>query len=154
MTSITQRRMSFIYGDKTTKWLRDETGISQRRLNRIAEGLRLPTANQRRLIRNTYQREARSVLKGAGFSAKQGDRFASYKPESVTQVRKDLTNKIDWLTEGLASQRRAALDKAGTPYDELDVFYQAREDIQQGVARSRKSYEHWQDYGTEAEFIG
>lgn len=97
-------------------------------------------------VRNAYQREAYRRMEQTGISPSQSDRFRWYNPEAVRGVIGEVEELKPQLAAGLADIWSYRAIEEDRPYDYLDLYADAEEAVTEGLFKSRKSLEEWEDY--------
>lgn len=141
MTPIAQRRLGFVFEQRSYGWIARESGIPRSTVRYAALGERVLPTQYQSTLRNLYQREAYKRLGDVGFSPHQARRFSSFAPASVSIKILDMRLKVQDLTIGAVGREMEDLDLPGVFDDYPDLWNEMYEQVLEGMQKSKKPWE-------------
>lgn len=146
-------QLSFVSITQSDAWIARETGIPRSTIGFARRGDRDLPAQYETAMRALYQREAYTRMKEIGFSAPQANRFRSYAPSTVLSYMREVSNKIEELSYGLAIRLKSDDESSGIIKPLSSYLDESRESITKGFQHSLMPKEEWDKYATRPDEI-
>lgn len=146
MSNVLLNRLSYIKNYRSWRQIANQTGIPYRRLLRIRNAAPLFKGDEKRLIRNLYQRTTYGQLRLAGYSPRESTRWSWQNPFTVKKNISALEDKIAKLAYGKTYEQFTFEERTiGSKEfkDRLAVVYEA---IREGIRKSPEKTEIWFEY--------
>lgn len=141
-----QNRLEFVTGFISRKAVAREANISYHRLTRLArEGIALTGDEAKRML-NVSRKFSYTALRKAGMSARQARRFRGGSMATIGELKSRMDSIQDYLSEGAFASMKKARDIRGIAYDEDLLMSDAQDAVYNGLRRSRKTIEDWENY--------
>ena len=126
---------------KSDMFIARQTGIPRSTLGFVRRGERKLPSIYTNQIRATYQRTIYEEMKSFGYSATQARRFSWYAPETVRVQLIDYRLRVQEMALGVMTNRIKTFENEGIAYDEVSEYERAFVDVEEGLRRSKASYE-------------
>jgi hypothetical protein len=140
------RNLQFVSETRSQTWIAEQSGIPRSTVGFVLRGERPLPSEYAHAARALYQREGYTRMRSEGFSVPQADRFKWYRPEAVKIKIGIMKEIVNTSTTMIVGQRMARDQKQGIFHNISYYWKQAKEDVQEGFRRSKKTLEDWEKY--------
>ncbi len=141
MTPAYLRQLTYMTERRSWADVSRQTGIPTRALKGIVSGKKEPETEWKNYIKNAFRRSAYAELKDAGFSAKEANRWAAYRPETVQLKTTLISYKIADLATGVLAMRLETTGQKTTKATTDKWYDSIYNSIKKGIQNSRRTTE-------------
>ncbi len=146
ISTIQQEKMWYLLNKGSARGLASGTGISRYKIQQLAnKGLAL-RGTELKVFNNIYRKWNYSDLRAQGFNVSQARRFQSANITNTRDVRNRFQNVSEYLTDGAYAAMKTSRDIRGVLYDEDMLWSEAKDAILDGLSKSKKKIEDWENY--------
>lgn len=146
ISTIQQEKARYLLGKGTQRAIASATGVSRYKLQQLTFKGRALTGSDLKAFNNYYRRWNYTDLRTQGFSVTQSRRFQSANVARTASIRLRFQNISEYLSEGAYAAMKKSRDIKGIAYDDDLLMSEAQDAILDGLRKSKKTIEDWENY--------
>ncbi len=146
MSVVQQNRLGFMLDFTSRRAIARQADISLYRLRQLEHTGASLTGKELNRFVNLSRRFTYRDLRIRGFSTSQATRYRGNSIDNLRLQHGRMERIQDYLTGGAFAAMKASRDRQGIAYNEDSLWIEAQESIFNGLAKSRRTIEDWENY--------